>query len=118
MTRIRLYVDEDTQRRALIQAVRARGYDIVTTHEAGHLGMSDADQLVYSAAEGRTILTFNSRDFVQLHRDYLIGGKSHAGIIVSGQVETGALVRRLLRLLQSRSAEEMVNWLEFLSHWR
>lgn len=118
MTRIRLYVDEDTQRRALIQAVRARGYDIVTTHEAGRLSMSDADQLSYSAAEGRTILTFNSRDFVRLHRDYLIGGKSHAGIIVSSQLETGTLVRCLLRLLQSRSAEDLVNWLEFLSNWR
>ena len=118
MTRIRLYIDEDAQRRALIQSVRARGYDVVTTSEAGRLSLSDDDQLAYSAVEGRTLVTFNSRDFVHLHRKFLIGGRSHAGIIVSNQLETGVLVRRLLRLLQSRSAEDMANWLEFLSNWR
>lgn len=118
MTRIRLYVDEDTQRHALVQAVRARGYDLITTLEARRLSQSDANQLAYATAEGRTILTFNSRDFVKLHRQYLIQGKSHSGIIVSNQLETGLLIRRLLRLLQSRSAEDMANWLEFLGNWR
>lgn len=118
MTRIRLYVDEDTQRHALARAVRARGYDVITTLEVSRTGRSDADQLAYAAAESRTIITFNSRDFVRLHRDYLSGGNSHAGIIVSNQLGTGVLVRRLLRLLQSRSAEDMANWLEFLSDWR
>jgi hypothetical protein len=118
MTRIRLYLDEDTQRRGLVRAIEARGYDVLTTFEAGRAAFSDEDQLTYSAAEGRAILTFNSRDFVRLHREYLGGNRSHAGIIVSDQLETGVLVRRLLRLLQSRSAEDMVNWLEFLSSWR
>jgi len=86
--------------------------------EVSRTGRSDADQLAYAAAEGRTIITFNSRDFVRLHRDYLIDDKTHSGIIVSNQLETGVLVRRLLRLLQNRSAEAMVNWLEFLSDWR
>lgn len=86
MTRIRLYIDEDTQRHALTRSVRARGYDVVTTLEAGRLSMTDSEQLAFSAAEGRTILTFNSRDFVQLHRDYLVSGRPHAGIIVSNQL--------------------------------
>jgi len=118
MTQIRLYVDEDSQRQGLVRAIRARGYDIATTLEVSRTGMPDTEQLVYAAANDRTLVTFNSRDFVRLHRDYLINGQRHSGIIVSSQLETGVLVRRLLRLLQERSAEDMVNWLEFLGNWR
>lgn len=118
MTQVRLYVDEDFQRQGLVRAIRARGYDIVTTLEVARTGMSDTNQLVYAAENHRTLITFNARDFVPLHRDYLIDGRFHSGIIISNQLETGVLVRRLLRLLQSRSAEDMVNWLEFLSNWR
>ena len=118
MTRIRLYVDEDFQRQGLVRAIRARGYDIVTTLEVARTGMPDTDQLVYATENDRTLITFNAQDFGPLHRDYLINGKSHSGIFVSNQLETGVLVRRLLRLLQTRSAEDMVNWLEFLSNWR
>lgn len=117
MTQIRLYVDEDAQRRALIRSIRARGYDVVTTFEAGRMGSPDTDQLAFATVESRTILTFNSRDFVRLHRDYLMNGKTHTGIIVSNQPETGVLIRRLLRLLRARSAEDMSNWLGFLSNW-
>ena len=45
MTRIRLYVDEDFQRQGLVRAIRARGYDIVTTLEVARTGMPDTDQL-------------------------------------------------------------------------
>lgn len=57
-------------------------------------------------------------DFVQLHTQYLNSGRSHAGIIVSDQLGTGVILRRLLKLINDRSAEEMRNWLEFLSNWR
>ena len=106
------------QRQGLVRAIRARGYDIVTTLEVARTGMPDTDKLAYAAVNDRTLITFNARDFGPLHRDYLINGKSQSGIIVSKQLETGVLVRRLLRLLQSRSAEDMANWLEFLSDWR
>jgi hypothetical protein len=44
--------------------------------------------------------------------------QTHAGIIVSDQLEAGVIIRRLLKLLHARSAEDMTNWLEFLSNWR
>jgi hypothetical protein len=32
--------------------------------------------------------------------------------------EVSVVIRRLLRLLDGRRAEDMHNWLEFLSNWR
>ena len=50
--------------------------------------------------------------------EYLRDGRSHAGVIVSDQLEIGVVIRRLLKLLDTRSAEQMQNWLEFLGSWR
>ncbi len=36
----------------------------------------------------------------------------------SDQVPIGVIVRRLLKLLNARSAAEMQDWLEYLSNWR
>jgi predicted nuclease of predicted toxin-antitoxin system len=115
---IKLYLDEDTISRALIRALRARGVDIVTTQEAELMGVPDDEQLAYATAQGRVIFTFNTRDYAVLHTEYLLKQQTHAGIIVSDQVQVGLLVRRLLKLLDAKSAEEMQNWLEFLSSWR
>lgn len=44
---------------------------------------------------------------MQLHGIWLREGRRHAGIIVSDQVHVGQIVRRLLKLLDDRSAQEM-----------
>lgn len=115
---IRLYLDEDTINRSLVNALRARHVDVLTAHEANMLGASDGEQLAYAVAQGRVILTFNVRDYVQLHTEYLNQGKSHAGIVVADQLPVGVTLRRLLTLLDGKTAEEMNSWLEFLSNWR
>jgi len=115
---IRLYLDEDTISRALIRALRARGVDILTAQEAELIGVPDGEQLAYATAERRTIFTFNTRDFAVLHTEYLSQQREHAGIIVSDQLQVGLIVRRLLKLLDAKSDEDMQNWLEFLSNWR
>jgi hypothetical protein len=115
---IRLYPDEDAQQSSLIRALRARQVDVQTAHEAGLVGVPDEVQLAHAAEEKRVILTFNRGDFVKLHIDYLEREQSHAGIIVSDQLPVGVLLRRLLKLLDARDANEMESWLEFLSNWR
>ena len=110
---IKLYLDEDAISRALIRALRARGVDLLTAQEAERIGVPDEAQLAYAVAQGRTIFTFNTRDFAVLHTDYLSQQKAHAGIIVSDQIQVGLIVRRLLKLLDAKSADEMENWLEF-----
>lgn len=115
---IRLYLDEDTLSRSLINALRARNVDIISAHEAGLVSVADEKHLAYASDMERTVLTFNTRDFVRLHTVWLREGRQHAGIIVSDQVHVGQIVRRLLKLLDDRSAQEMENWLEFLSNWK
>lgn len=115
---VRLYLDEDTINQALINALRSRNIDILTAQEAELRGRSDQEQLAYATSSNRVIFTFNTGDFVKLHTEYLTIGRHHAGIIVSDQVPIGVLVRRLLKLLNARSAAEMQDWLEYLSNWR
>ncbi|MCI0394905.1 MAG: DUF433 domain-containing protein [Chloroflexi bacterium] len=56
--------------------------------------------------------------YAALHTEYLSEGQSHAGIIVSDQLQVGLILRRLLKLLDARSAADMQNRLEFLSNWK
>ena len=99
-----LYVDEDLSRHQLIWELRSRGLDVLTSFEAGMNGRSDDAQLEFAADRRRLLLTANTRDFAQLHRDWLEQGRAHAGIILIPQqrYSTGEIVRRLLRVEASR----------------
>jgi hypothetical protein len=115
---IRLYLDEDAQRTALIRALRARHIDVFTATEAGNVGLLDKAQLEFATALNRTIFSFNRGHFAHLHNLFLQQGRQHAGIIVSDQLEIGVVLRRLLKLIDSLSSEDMTNRLEFLGNWR
>jgi predicted nuclease of predicted toxin-antitoxin system len=115
---INLYLDEDTLNRRLIKPLRSRNVDILTPKEVGLIGASDEEQLNYAASVGRVVFTFNRRDFIKLHHEYLSTGQHHAGIIVANQAAIGVIIRCLVNLLNARSAAEMQDWLEFLSNWR
>lgn len=116
--RIKLYLDEDAQRTDLIQALRARQFDIETVSDANLLGQADDVQLRYATAHGRVIFTFNRGDFFRLHTEWLSRDQHHSGIIISDQLGTGVVMRRLLRLIDAKSTSDMRDWLEFLSNWR
>jgi hypothetical protein len=62
-------------------------------------------------------VTFNVADFARLHHEWMHQGLNHAGLIVSSQRPIGEILRRLLRLAQRLSAEEMQDRLEYLSNW-
>ena len=102
--------------RALVQGLRARGVDVITVFEEGMTGQSDALQLEYATLQGRAIYTFNVGHFYQLHAEYLAAGKTHASIIVvyRQRYSVGEQMRRLLKLGETRSAEDMRNGLRFL----
>jgi len=104
---IKLYLDEDTISRALIKGLRSRNVDILTAKDANLIRASDQVHLEYATSLKRTVFIFNARDFVVLHTEYLSTGRHHAGIIVSEQAQVGVIVRRLLKLLNARSAAEM-----------
>src|SRR5437016_3144509 len=116
---IRLCLDEDSSSRALAHNLRLRGMDVTTVPEEGRTGQPDDEQLEFATAQGRTLYSCNRGDFQQLHTEYLARGKDHAGIILAPQqrYSIGEQVRRLLRLIKAKSAEDMRNNLEFLSKW-
>lgn len=117
MTLIRLYLDEDTIKAALIQALRNADLDVVTVADADRLGYPDEEQLTWATEQGRVIYSFNIGDFCRLHRDYVAVERTHAGIILAPQQQysVGQQLRGLLKLAADLSAEDMINQLVFLS---
>jgi hypothetical protein len=111
-----LFVDEDAQHHGLAPSLRARGVDVVTAYEAGLIGADDDVLLAYASQEGRAAYTFNAGDFCRLHSQYLQQGLEHAGIIVvpRQRYAVGEQLRRLFQLINSKTAEEMRNHLEYL----
>lgn len=116
---VRLFVDEDAMAHALVNGLRARGIDVLTVGDGARRKLEDEEQLEFATSHGRVLYTFNTSDFYRLHTEWLTQGKSHAGIVFASQQQyaVGEQVRRLLKLVRLRSAEEMVGNIEFLSHW-
>lgn len=116
---VRLYLDEDSMDRDLIRALRARGVDVESALEAGMIDRSDTEHLEYSTRQGRALFSFNVGDFFRLHTEYLSQGKLHGGIVVAKQQQysVGEVMRRLLKLISSRTPHEMWNSIEFLTAW-
>src|SRR5205823_3604509 len=106
---VRLYFDRHIMTRLAID-LRGRGFDVLTTEEAGNDTVLDEEQLVFATAQQRAILTFNIRDFAPLHEQWQAANRTHAGIIVSQQLgsrQYGVLLNRMLRLLNELTVEEM-----------
>jgi predicted nuclease of predicted toxin-antitoxin system len=117
--KIRLYLDEDSMDQALIRGLHARGVDVITALDAQMIERRDQEHLDYATVQGRVLCTFNVRDFHQLHVEYQQQGKSHAGIILVPQQRytLGEQLRRILKLVARKSAESMMDQVEFLSAW-
>ena len=82
--------------------LRAEGFNVLRTEEAGKDRASDEEQLAFATQESRSILTFNIRDFAPLHERWQAAGRNHAGIIVSQQLggrQYGLLLQRIQRFL-------------------
>ncbi len=116
---IRLYFDEDTLRHSLVKALRSRGVDVVTALDANMIERPDAEHLAYASSQGRVLCSSNGGDFYRLHSQLLALGKSHAGIIPIPQqrYSVGDQLRRILKLIALRSADDMRDQVEFLSAW-
>ena len=57
-------------------------------------------------------------DFVPLTIEYFFNERSHAGVILSPQIEKGELVRRTLNLLRSLSAEKIAGTVRHLTDYQ
>lgn len=113
---IPLYIDEDASRNSFVVGLRRLNFDVVTTAEAGNLGLADSEQLIWSTKHYRTIYTFNVKDYCRLHKIYMRDNKNHSGIIVvpRQRYSVGEQLKGLQKLIASISLEEVQNQLLFL----
>jgi hypothetical protein len=117
---IRLYLDQNAHQRLATDA-RREGYDVVTAREIGLAFAEDEEHLRWAADHGRVVLTHDLHDFRRLATSWFLDGKVHAGIIISVQpgqpprgVPYATLLRRLLNLLETLAADDMLNRVEWL----
>ena len=71
-----LYADEDFSY-PVVEFLRQAGFDVLTAQEDGHSSRPDAVILARANHLGRSVLTYNRRDFEALHRN----GATHVGIL-------------------------------------
>ena len=97
--------------RAVADGLGRRGIDVSTTVEAGLRSATDEAHIAYARTQGRVMVTCD-RDFLVLASR----GQAHAGIVYYpyGRYPVGEVIRRLVRLWEQHSAEDMVNRVEFL----
>jgi Domain of unknown function (DUF5615) len=117
MARPRLHLDADTSIKALHAALMSRGHDVTRTPNAWmRLDASDVAQLLGSTAQGRTLFTFNIRDFQVLAQHY----PHHGGIIFAAQRRwtVPSLIAALDCMLSETRAEEWIGQVRWLNQWR
>lgn len=111
--KVKLLLDEDVHLPVALM-LRKRGYDVVHIQELDRKGKSDSLQLKYAVKKERCLFSFNMKDFVLLHNEYVQKEQDHFGIIVSKQLSIGETIRKLLKKLQLFSHESIKNRIEFL----
>jgi hypothetical protein len=119
LSKIKLFIDEDSMDSDLVAALRSRGVTTTTVSDAGLCENSDEDQLAFAAGHGCVLYTSNIADFYRLHGEWLESGREHAGMILAQQqaFSVGEQLRRILHIRTAISAENLRNRVEFLSNW-
>ncbi len=117
MSPSKLYLNEHLSPR-LAEQLRKYGFDVTSTLECHMVEADDDEQLAYAASDQRAIVTFNHKDFAVRHTRYLAEGREHWGIILSTEEAIDVVRRRLLRLLNTVSAEELKNQIRWLNEFR
>ncbi len=107
---IQFYLDENVTN-DIAEGLRTRAIEVLTTPEAGNMGLEDDKQLAFALAEKRVIIT-HDRDILRLSNQ----GISHAGIAYCAQKSRTVkeMLHRLMSIHRDLTAEEMANRVEFL----
>ena len=110
---IKLYLDEDVSV-IVAELIRARGFATLTTRDASQRQKSDAEQLAFAISQGRAIVTHNRVDFEALAKQYYISGREHYGIIIAVRRSPHEIARRLLKILNHVTSDEMKNQIRYI----
>jgi uncharacterized protein with PIN domain len=108
----RLYLDEDTLPE-LAALLRDRGYDVLSAHDIGALGITDEEQLAIAISERRAIVSSNRRDFARLATHCSENGIEHWGIVLMYRQyrrrELGAGIRDFEQFLSAFGEDDLRN---------
>jgi hypothetical protein len=117
--KITIYFDEDAQDNDLIQALGLRGIDVIGAWAVGMRERKDEEHLRFATAQKRVLYSFNVQDYCRLHAEFLAQNRTHAGIVLAKQqhYSVGEQMRRFLKLVATKPAEEITNQIVFLTHW-
>ena len=110
---IHLYFDEDVSA-GIVENLRTRGFDVLSARDAGALGKSDDEQMLYAISLRRAVVSHNRADFEKQHRRFLEDGMKHYGVIIAKRRKDAEVVTKLLALLDAVTAEEMLNQLRYI----
>jgi len=110
---IHLYFDEDVSV-GIAENLRTRGFDVLSVRDAGALGRSDDEQMLYAVSQKRAMVTHNRLDFEKQHVKFLENGMQHYGVTVAKRRRDTDMVAKLLELLDTVTAEEMKNQLRYI----
>ncbi len=113
----RLHLNEHLSTRLATQ-LRKYQFDVTCSQESALLSGTDREQLARAISEQRAIVTFDVGDYMQLHEECLSEGREHWGIVFSTEESLNILLHRLLRLLNSLSADELRNQVRWLNEFK
>jgi len=94
--------------------IKAYGFSAVIARDTERLGENDAEQLSYAVSHQKALLTHNRADFEAIARNYSESGKEHYGIILAVRHPAHEIVRRLLKILNQVTADEMKNQIRYI----
>lgn len=98
----------------LARLLREQGFDVIHVNEVDLDATPDEQIMAYAVEKHRAVVTFNVRDYVPLAIQYVEDGKEHYGVVVSKELSRGELQKRVKKLLESVTAEEMMNAVRYL----
>lgn len=98
----------------LAKILREEGFDVIHVNEVNLDARPDEKIMAYAADNHRAVVTFNVKHFIPLSIQYFEDGKEHYGVVVSKEIYHGELKRRVTELLESVTAEELMNAVRYL----
>lgn len=97
---------------------RGLGLDVLSLHELGRCGLSDEDQLRFSATQARIFVTRNRDDFLRLTLSFFESGETHAGILIvprSLPNNRPARISHALKRWHDRPGDRGLHFIDYLS---
>lgn len=120
---MKLYLDDDSAKAALVARLQHAGHQVVQPLDAGMSGAADPRHLLYAVGNDLVLLTRNHDDFEDLHNLVSGTGGHHTGILVvrydndpSRDMKDADIVRAIANL--ESAGVPIRHEFHILNHWR